>query len=120
LADVPLLHLTTRPKLWAAWFELHEVDGVAAYHGLCFDQFSMIIAAASMGLGIALLPTYLIENELRSGALVALLASSMQTENAYYLVRPETGRTYGVADAFEAWLLSQIGSDPVATRRSEE
>lgn len=55
-----------------------------------------------------LLPTYLIEGELRSKDLVPVLDLPMSTENAYYVVRPETKRMHQGADLFEAWLLSQV------------
>ncbi|MCA0402102.1 MAG: LysR family transcriptional regulator [Proteobacteria bacterium] len=109
LLETPLLHLTTRPKLWAEWFQLHVGPADNAYHGIRFDQFAMITAAAMAGLGVALLPTYLVEDELRSGALVAMLDAPMSTQNAYYVVRSETRRENQIVDLFEAWLLSQVG-----------
>lgn len=108
LGSLPLLHLTTRPKLWAEWFQAQASPVNDAYGGPRFDQFSMILAAAIGGLGVALLPTYLIEDELTSEALVPLFDLTMPTEKAYYVVRPETKQTYLVADAFQAWLLSQV------------
>lgn len=110
LGAASLLHLTTRPRLWSDWFEMQEAPVENAYNGLRFDQFSMIIAAAISGLGAALLPTYLIENEVRSGALVPLLDLSMSTDNAYFIVRPEAKQTDAVAASFHAWLLTQVGS----------
>jgi LysR family glycine cleavage system transcriptional activator len=109
LAGTPRLHLTTRPKLWAEWFQIHVASVDNAYLGPRFDQFSMISAAAITGLGVGLLPTYLIEEELRSGALVPLLDLPMSTNNAYYIVKPETKQTHEIADLFQTWLLSQIG-----------
>ncbi|WP_027486545.1 LysR family transcriptional regulator [Allorhizobium undicola] len=105
-----LLHLTTRPKLWADWCEIHGVEVQNAYSGLRFDQFSMVSAAAQAGLGVALLPTYLIEEEMEAGLLVPIAALPMSTENAYYVVRPESRRTQAMADAFENWVLGQVGS----------
>ena len=108
--DIPLLHLTTRPKLWSDWSRHHSVGLPQAYQGLRFDQFSMLISAAVAGLGFALLPTYLIESELRSGALMPLADLPMQTENAYFIVRPENKRTQVAARDFEVWLLEEVGS----------
>lgn len=108
LAGASLLHLVTRPKLWSEWFQLHDVSIDNAYYGPRFDQFSMIVAAAISGIGVALLPTYLIEDELRSEALVPLLTLPMSTENAYYVVRPESKQTHQAADMFQGWLLSQV------------
>ncbi len=104
LDSAPLLHLTTRPKLWADWALHHQLSLQQAYRGVRFDQFSMITSGAIAGLGVALLPTYLIEAELASGQLVALYNLPMTTENAYYVVRPLSKRTQLTADAFESWL----------------
>jgi DNA-binding transcriptional LysR family regulator len=68
----------------------------------------MIISAAVAGLGVALLPTYLAEDELASGTLAPFVPLSMQTENAYYIVRPEQKRTLGLAVEFQEWLLREI------------
>ena len=106
--DIPLLHLTTRPKLWSDWSQHHGVSLPQAYQGPRFDQFSMLISAAAAGLGFALLPTYLIESELQSGALNPLADLPMQTENAYFVVRPENKRTQVAARDFEAWLLQEV------------
>lgn len=108
--QLPLLHLTTRPKLWADWAHNRGIELPQAYQGLRFDQFSMLIAAASAGLGFALLPTYLIESELQSGALRPLTDIPMQTENAYFIVRPENKRTQVAARDFEAWILKEVSA----------
>lgn len=108
LSDAPLLHLTTRPKLWAQWFDLQKLPTENAYPGARFDQFSMIIAAAISGLGVALLPIYLIEEELKTGALLPLFDLPMSTENSYYVVMPEKKQTNEIAMLFQNWLLSQV------------
>ncbi len=110
-SSVSLLQLTTRPKLWAEWMNENGYPGYGAYQGVRFDQFSMIVSAAIAGLGVALLPTYLIEEELRSGHLLRLSDMPMITENAYYVVRPETKQTNEAADMFQSWLLSQVGEN---------
>lgn len=110
LAFAPLLHLTTRPKLWSEWFELQSASVDNAYTGMRLDQFSTMIAATLSGLGIALLPTYLIEEELRLGNLVALFDLPLSTDNAYYVVRPETKQSHPTPDLFQNWLLSQVAA----------
>ncbi|RUM20403.1 LysR family transcriptional regulator [Rhizobium vallis] len=109
LSQAPLLHLTTRPKLWAEWCRVHDVPVENAFAGLRFDQFSMITAAAVAGLGVGLLPTYLIEDEVRTGALAPVANLTMSTENAYYFVRPEEKRTSLAVGLFQQWLLSEVG-----------
>lgn len=109
LRDRPLLHLATRPKLWAEWFEMNGVGSENAYRGNRFDQFSMIIEAAVHGLGFALLPLYLIESELAAGRLRNIVNSPMTTDDAYYVVMPEGKQESAAARAFQAWLLAQVG-----------
>jgi len=108
LIGAELLHLTGRPRLWSQWFEAHADVPAEAWHGARFDQFSMIISAAIAGLGVGLVPLYLIESEITSGALVQLFDAPMETENAYYVVVPE-GRTENAAvRQFHDWLQGQI------------
>lgn len=109
LASMPLLHLTTRPSLWAEWFQLNRVADGNAYGGSRFDQFSMIIEAASRGMGVALLPSYLIENELAAGSLKIAFDLPLTTENSYYTVLPEGGRENRLARDFQDWLLGLVG-----------
>lgn len=108
LAEQPLLHLATRPKLWNQWFAHAGANAQTAFRGHRFDQFSMIIEAAIAGMGYALLPRYLIETELRTGALVIAVDQPMETENSYYVVTPDAKQTLPLALQFTDWLLSQV------------
>ncbi|WP_431323669.1 LysR family transcriptional regulator [Rhizobium sp. YTU87027] len=113
LLQRPLLHLATRPRLWRQWFERCNIDADPSYRGNRFDQFSMIIEAAAMAMGFALLPLYLIEQELNSGKLKIVFDQPMSTENSYYIVTPDGKREHALGLAFTAWLLSQVSTrDP--------
>ncbi|MCK5933796.1 DNA-binding transcriptional regulator, LysR family [Fulvimarina manganoxydans] len=113
LQDAPKVHVSERPTLWSDWFTAMGLDIPSPRNGHWFDQFSLTIEAAKAGLGYALLPRYLIEAELASGALKVVLDSPHSTEQAYYIVTPE-GRG-AIADAFRAWLLSQVSFRPLAS-----
>lgn len=108
LLHQPLLHLATRPRLWSQWLEWSGLSGESVYRGHRFDQFSMIIEAAVAGMGYALLPRYLIEQELQSGELQVVLDLPMETENSYYVVLPEAKTPSATSQHFVAWLMSQI------------
>lgn len=113
LLHKPLLHLATRPRLWRQWFEHCGVASDLSYRGNRFDQFSMIIEAATMSMGFALLPLYLIEQELRTGKLQIVIDQPMSTENSYYVVMPDGKREHPLGLAFTSWLLSQVSSKDV-------
>lgn len=108
LASQPLLHLTTRPRLWAEWFQSNGLEHGNAYRGNRFDQFSMIIMAALQGMGVALLPTYLIEDELAAGTLQIVCDLPLHTNNSYYVVLADGKRNNALAQAFQEWLLSRV------------
>ena len=74
-----------------------------AFQGSIFENFAMISKAAVAGLGVALLPTYFIEEEIRTGSLVAL-APPHRSKNAYYLVIPETKVGTPHVQAFVKWI----------------
>lgn len=115
LEKQPLLHLATRPKMWAQWFETCGLEGQSAYRGHRFDQFSLVIGAAMAGLGFALLPLYLIEQELRDGQLVVLFEKPMHTENDYYLVVPEGKLENPLTQVFCQWIAGQVGNTDYST-----
>ncbi len=105
----PLLHLETRPRAWARWFEAVGHPGEPP-HGMMFDQFATMAQAAVHGLGIALLPTFVAAPYLKNGQLV--LASDKTTESigSYYLVWPDDRPTPPALEAFCAWLKTQTDS----------
>ncbi|MEM7570918.1 MAG: LysR substrate-binding domain-containing protein, partial [Pseudomonadota bacterium] len=109
IAKQPLLHLESRPTAWADWLALHEVETPTLLPGKRFDQFTMVIAAATAGLGFGLLPKYLIEAELETGQLIPISQTALTTENAYYLARASGVRSAHV-DGFMRWIRNQIPS----------
>lgn len=109
LLSKPLLHVTTRPKLWTDWFEMNGIASEGAYRGSRFDQFSMLIEATISGLGFALLPKYLIEAELVSGQLAVVFDVPLATDKSYHIALPEGRQDNVLAQAFQTWLLEQVG-----------
>ena len=103
LAHLPLLHLETRPTAWLDWFRKTGLGNKQAYSGQQFDQFSMLIAAALASLGVALLPKYLIENELKSGSLVRIGNQNLRTKNSYFIVT-NAGHHPPVVENFSRWI----------------
>lgn len=105
----PLLHVATRPKAWAEWFDANNVQTKSPYRGHRFEHFSLVIEAAIAGLGFALLPQYLIEFELKSNRLRVLFEAGLETENSYYIVIPEAKSENRLTNIFCEWAISQVG-----------
>ncbi|AZO54357.1 LysR family transcriptional regulator [Mesorhizobium sp. M8A.F.Ca.ET.208.01.1.1] len=105
LARSPLLHLSTRPIAWKNYFEQAGLVDNHSLAGKYFDQFSMVISAAKASLGAGLIPSYLVEEELRSGSIIEISKISMVTSNNYYLVTPVNQRNKNVI-IFSDWITS--------------
>ncbi|GAB4217703.1 MAG: LysR family transcriptional regulator [Rhodoferax sp.] len=104
VAQLPLLQQSTRAEAWRAWFDAQGVAAPNALGGPRFEQFSMTAAAAVHGLGAALIPRLLIEQELSRGELVVLCPRPLASARAYYLVRPEGAAPPAALLAFQDWL----------------
>lgn len=102
LARKPLLQLETRPAAWRDWFARAGYVGPLP-QGMLFDQFAPLIEAAVHGLGVALVPDFLVRPELAEGRLVAFAAAKPGV-GAYYLVWPRGREWYPPLQAFRAWI----------------
>lgn len=105
LLKVSLLHLSTRPHAWREWATAAALDGVDAGRGPHFDTFSMITQAAVAGLGAAVLPRFLVLDELASGRLVIPFGPAATSNKGYYLVYPERKAGLSALQKFRGWLL---------------
>lgn len=110
----PLLHLDTRPKAWSDWFRLVRGDEASSYRGHRFDQFNMVIQAASAGMGFALVPRYLIETELDAGILQVVVDIPLPTENSYYLVVPDRELENPLVNRLHEWMVAQVTTSGIA------
>ncbi|OIQ27794.1 MAG: LysR family transcriptional regulator [Alphaproteobacteria bacterium MedPE-SWcel] len=107
LLQMPLLHIQTRPEAWAHWFTRNAVPVAGQIAGSTYDQFSTINQAALHGLGVALMPDYLVEQDLATGRLVALYPSDEAIDGAYYLVWPRAKARNSSLLRFRDWLEGQ-------------
>ena len=107
LLKLPLLHIQTRPNAWADWFTAKGSRPNRALPGTMYDQFSTITQAALHGLGVALMPDYLVEEEVATGRLVALCGPAVEARGAYWLVWPQARARDASLAAFRDWLAGQ-------------
>jgi len=105
IATLPLLQQSTRTMAWRQWFEAQGVVAPQALVGPRFELFSMTAAAASCGMGVALVPKLLVGTELAGGELVVACDQALPERRAYYLVQPE-GVDNTVSKIFLDWLMS--------------
>lgn len=99
---LPLLQLESRTGDWGRWLAHHGVAGKRP-GGMLFDQFATMTQAAVHGLGIALLPVFLIGRDLEEGRLVPAFGGPVKALGSYYLVWPEDRPARGPLESFRTW-----------------
>lgn len=109
LVDLPLLQLQSRPGAWKRYLASQGVD-IRLSQGMRFDQFATMKQAAVHGLGVALLPSFMIEASLASGELVSPWNKLGQGLGSYYLVWPKELLTRDIFRTFRDWLAGELSS----------
>jgi LysR family glycine cleavage system transcriptional activator len=107
IAALPLLQQATRPYAWRQWFLSFGLRVPHDMTGSRFELFSMLAQGAMSGMGVALIPPMLIEEELRDGRLVIPVACEYFSDRAYYLIFPEQHSESSLFDAFRDWLAGE-------------
>jgi len=110
ITKAPLLHISSRQNAWTDWF---KAQGLAQpdSEGMYFEQFNTAAQAAVAGLGIVLLPRFLVESELGRGELVLAFDQTLKSDAGYYLVTPCEFGDYAPLVKFREWLLGEAGVD---------
>ncbi len=99
----PLLQMTSRSGDWGRWFSAHGLPGLKPA-AMQFDQFATMAQAAIHGLGTALLPMFLISDDLAAGRLVPAYGGPLRAIGSYYLVWPEGLVARGPLTSFRRWI----------------
>jgi LysR family glycine cleavage system transcriptional activator len=76
----------------------------------------MIIQATISGMGVAIVPTFMIETELASGVLIAPFGQPMKSPESYFLVCPERKSELPAVRAFRQWVLEELAASKRHTR----
>ncbi len=106
IARCRLLHLSPLMEAWPRWFESTGTRPSLNGTALQFENFGMCVEAAASGLGIALVPHFLVLEDLRSGRLAIPHAHTIRTNIAYFVVYPEFKRNLPAVKGFAGWALT--------------
>ncbi|MBI1415640.1 MAG: transcriptional regulator GcvA [Limimaricola sp.] len=110
LARHKLIIHSTRPEAWEHWFLATGTDSSAMQWGLRLEHFFMVLQAAISGLGVALLPTFLVRNDIRAGNLHAPFPIRVDSPGGYYLVTPHAKQDLRRVKLFRRWLIEHVTS----------
>ena len=108
LKSLTLLHQSARPEAWRHWLAKAGVCEDDCMKGQRYELFSMLVEAARAGLGVALVPRFLVLHELDSGELIVPVDITLHNDKGYFLVYPESKKHSAALTAFENWLLEAV------------
>lgn len=112
VAHYSLLSVVSRPGAWSDWFDRYQLDHHLMRPGPSFELTSHLIQAVAAGIGIALVPRILVQDEIDSGELVALF-EPMASGRDYYLAYATRFQNLPSLCVFRDWLISTPFPDAV-------
>jgi len=92
------------PNAWREFFGQQRLRPRTLPPSIRYGFFSVLIRGALTGMGLALVPSVLVAEELRTGALVNVLSLGCQSRSGYYLVWPRERREDPALVAFRTWV----------------
>ena len=102
-----LIHHSTAPDSWKEWFALEGLPGDPGREGPTFELMAMAFNAAVAGMGVVLLPPYMVGDALAAGRLKRLSRREWRSTRGYYLVYPEVSEELPALKVFREWLRQQ-------------
>lgn len=106
LRDEALLHTSSRPQAWPTWAQASGLAVDTLHYGQGFTRLFYLLEAAVAGLGVAIAPEQLVQDDLRAGRLLAPWGFR-QTEAKWILATPRR-RSDSRVDALAAWLRNEL------------
>lgn len=105
LANALLLQVAARPDLWQRWTHIQGLSMSSMQLGPQFEMTSHLIQAVAAGIGVGLLPDFLVKEELEAGILAPAFNLPLVTGEGYYLYVPETKVDWPPVAAFTQWVV---------------
>lgn len=115
IAGQPLLALATRPQAWPDFWAATGQPGPLPAPSMRLEQVSTLAQAAAAGMGVALMPAFLIRPELDTGALIPL-GPERATGFGYWFAEPDFApgqRPKPATARFKDWLITETDRETV-------
>ena len=102
-----LIHLGTVPEAWREWFKVAGIERSPGPEGPRYELMSMALIAAVSGLGVVLLPKFMVAEALAAGQLRRLARREWRAARSYHLVYAGPAIERQPLQAFRDWLLAE-------------
>lgn len=103
-----LLGHTYRPQMWQKYLNLLGLKKSDINHSNSFEHFFMLIEAAKNGMGVGLVPEFLVRKELKNKQLTFAVKEEFKSGYGYFLLQQKQKNTPQKIIDFTNWLKIQI------------
>jgi LysR family transcriptional regulator, glycine cleavage system transcriptional activator len=104
LAHHTLISYTTEPVRWDDWLQSAGAPGMRGAHTLHFEQMYFALQAATEGLGVVLVPLFLVIDDVIAGRLCLPLELHNARQRTYHANTPASQSLPAGLAAFQVWL----------------
>lgn len=112
-----LLQVASRPNSWRQWYEQHGMPLSALRLGPVFELTSHMVQAVSAQVGLGLVASFLVEDELRAGSLALACDAPKSVGWSYYLFTRKDQQPSQPLISFRNWLASILPTEPQTLQR---
>lgn len=106
LGDEALLHTSSRPQAWPAWARANAMPVDGLRYGQGFTRLFYMLEAAAAGLGVAIAPAQLVQDDIAAGRLLAPWGFQ-QTDASWILATP-LRRSDRRVEALAEWMRHEL------------
>src|SRR5690606_17368830 len=108
------LHMSSRPDAWRQWYQAQGKEyNPAISGGPRYELFTMSLAAVQAGLGVALMPRFLVQDQITHGDLVSPWPGALAVREAYFFSYPLADERSEALASFESWLAAAAHSKEI-------
>lgn len=108
IAQLPLLHLSSREGAWKQWFSSAGLGAdFRPLRGCRFELFTMLTSAAVSGLGVALVPEIFVSSELTGNRLIVPTGHFIRNDYGYFISYNDDPINKEALEIFTFWLQGQ-------------
>jgi LysR family glycine cleavage system transcriptional activator len=99
-----LLHAATLPGVWSQWLVAARVPDLTTAGSVTFEHFYLTLQAALDGIGVAMGPTALTEDDVKAGRLVFPFEGPALPARSYFTYVPDARADDPAVRSFCSWL----------------
>jgi LysR family glycine cleavage system transcriptional activator len=107
ITKFPLLHNMGGPSRWIEWMSEAGAELDGPLNGHTYQNYAMVAQAAVAGVGLALLPRYLVEDGVAAKRLEIVASGFANLKTSYHLILPETRASSYAIESFAKWVIAE-------------